>query len=40
MDGKGRLLQFIAVEEAPGAWRVFHAMGVTKSVLRELGLGR
>ena len=39
IDGKGRLLQYITVEDAPGAWQVFHAMGVTKGVLRELGLG-
>lgn len=40
MDTKGRLLEFIAVEEQPHGWLVFHAMAATKKVLHELGLGR
>lgn len=38
LDGKGRLLQFVAINEGPESWLVFHAMGATTKVLRELGL--
>ncbi|MCL2787379.1 MAG: hypothetical protein FWD59_02630 [Micrococcales bacterium] len=39
LDGRGRLLEFVAIETAPGQWLVYHAMPVTKSVLNEVGLG-
>ena len=38
LDGRGRLLEFVAVEETTEVWLVFHACVVTKSVLGELGL--
>jgi hypothetical protein len=40
LDEQGRLLQFIAVEEPPGSWLIFHCIPATKGVLAELGLGR
>ncbi|MCI1747205.1 MAG: hypothetical protein LKI24_03280 [Acidipropionibacterium sp.] len=40
LDEQGRLLQFIAVEEPPRSWLIFHCMPATKGVLAELGLGR
>ena len=40
MDTNGRLLEFIAIEERPDQWLVFHVMPATKSVLQELGLRR
>jgi hypothetical protein len=40
MDAAGRLLEFVAVEEQPDEWLVFHAMAATGKVLREVGLGR
>ncbi len=40
MDRKGRLLEFIAVEDEPDGWLVFHAMVATTKVLNEVGLGR
>jgi hypothetical protein len=40
MDTAGRLLEFVAVEEQPDEWLVFHAMAATGKVLREVGLGR
>lgn len=40
MDRKGRLLEFIAVEDEPDGWLVFHAMVATRKVLKEVGLGR
>ncbi|PXA77061.1 hypothetical protein DCC24_05560 [Auritidibacter sp. NML100628] len=40
MDRKGRLLEFIAVEDEPDGWLVFHAMVATTKVLNEVGLER
>jgi len=40
MDERGRLLQYIAVENEPNGWLVFHSMPATTKVLRELGLRR
>lgn len=39
-DGSGRLLEYIAVEDEPDGWLVFHAMPVTTKVLTEVGLRR
>ena len=39
VDTKGRLLEFIAIEENGGDWLVFHAAPATKGVLDEVGLG-
>lgn len=39
-DASGRLLEYIAVENEPNGWLVFHAMPVTKKVLIEVGLRR
>lgn len=38
MDRQGRLLEFIAVEDEPDGWLVFHAMLATVKVLQEIGL--
>ena len=40
MDHKGRLLEFVAVEDEPDGWLVFHSMVATAKVLHEIGLGR
>ncbi|GAA2027693.1 hypothetical protein GCM10009720_04270 [Yaniella flava] len=40
IDGQGRLLEFVAVEDEPDGWLVFHAMIATTKVLNELGLRR
>lgn len=40
VDRRGRLLEFIAVEDEPGGWLVFHAMIATQKVLNEVGLRR
>ena len=40
MDASGRLLEFIAVEQGPDEWLVFHAMAATNKVLKEIGLRR
>lgn len=40
MDHHGRLLEFIAVEDEPDGWLVFHAMIATTKILHEVGLGR
>ena len=40
MDRKGRLLEFIAVEDEPDGWLVFHSMVATTKVINEVGLGR
>jgi len=40
LDTQGRLLEFIAVEDEPDGWLVFHAMLATANVLNEIGLGR
>lgn len=39
-DARGRLLEYIAVEDEPDGWLVFHAMPVTTKVLIEVGLRR
>ena len=39
-DASGRLLEYIAVEDEPDGWLVFHAMPATKKVLIEVGLRR
>ena len=39
-DAGGRLLEYIAVEDEPDGWLVFHAMPVTTKVLVEVGLRR
>lgn len=38
IDGRGRLLEYVAVELRHGEWLIFHAMGATGAVLREVGL--
>jgi hypothetical protein len=38
LDGSGRLLGFVAVENEPDGWLVFHAMPTIDKVLREVGL--
>lgn len=40
MDRKGRLLEFVAVEDEPDGWLIFHAMVATAKVLNEVGIGR
>ena len=40
MDSKGRLLQYVAIDEGSDQWLIFHAMQATTKVLREVGLGR
>lgn len=40
MDAGGRLLEYIAVEDEPDGWLIFHAMPATKHVLIEVGLRR
>lgn len=39
-DTHGRLLEYIAVENEPDGWLVFHAMPATNKVLTEVGLRR
>ncbi len=39
-DASGRLLEYIAVEDEPDGWLVFHAMPATNKVLTEVGLRR
>ncbi|KAA9108548.1 hypothetical protein F6B43_12425 [Microbacterium rhizomatis] len=39
-DTSGRLLEYIAVEDEPDGWLIFHAMPATKKVLIEVGLRR
>lgn len=39
-DGQGRLLEYIAVENEPDGWLVFHAMLATTKVMVEVGLRR
>jgi hypothetical protein len=39
-DAGGRLLEYVAVEEEPDGWLVFHAMPATKKVMTEVGLRR
>lgn len=40
VDAHGRLLEYVAVEDEPDGWLVFHSMCATKKVLVEVGLGR
>lgn len=40
IDARGRLLEYLAVEDEPDGWLVFHAMLATKKVLIEIGLRR
>ena len=40
VDPYGRLLEFIAVEQEPDGWLIFHAMPATNKVLIEVGLKR
>lgn len=39
-DGTGRLLEYIAVENEPDGWLIFHSMPATTKVLIEVGLRR
>lgn len=39
-DATARLLEYIAVEQEPDGWLVFHAMPATTKVLVEVGLRR
>ena len=39
-DSGGRLLEYVAVEDEPDGWLVFHAMPATNKVLTEVGLRR
>ena len=38
LDTNGRLLEFIALEDEPDGWLIFHAMSATTKVLKEVGL--
>lgn len=38
IDGKGRLLEWVAVENQTDGWLIFHAMQATTKVLIEVGL--
>lgn len=40
IDNNGRLLEFVAVERELDEWLIFHCAPPSKSVLKELGLGR
>jgi len=40
MDGHGRLLEYIAIEQDNGDWLIFHAMLATTKVMVETGLRR
>ena len=40
VDGRGRLLEYVTVEDEPDGWLVFHAMQATAKVLTEVGLRR
>lgn len=39
-DTRGRLLEYVAVEDEPDGWLVFHAMHATSRTLIEVGLRR
>lgn len=39
-DSSGRLLEYIAVEDEPDGWLIFHCMRATNKVLNEIGSGR
>lgn len=38
VDAQGRLLEYVAVENEPDGWLVFHAMLASAKTLEELGL--
>lgn len=38
VDAKGRLLEYVAVENEPDGWLVYHAAPATTKVLNEVGL--
>ena len=40
LDDHGRLLEFVAVEQARDEWLIYHCAPPTKGVLKELGLRR
>jgi len=40
VDGKGRLLEYVAIETGEDRWLVFHAMRASAKVLIETGLRR
>ncbi|CCH77652.1 conserved hypothetical protein [Nostocoides japonicum T1-X7] len=40
VDPHGQLLEYVAVEDEPGGWLIYHAMPATTKVLREVGLRR
>ena len=40
VDSKGRLLEYVAINDGPEQWLIFHAMQATTRVLREVGLRR
>ena len=40
LDGRGRLLEYVAVETGVDQWLIFHAMPATTKTLNETGLGR
>lgn len=39
-DSSARLLEYIAVEDEPDGWLIFHSMPATAKVLVEVGLRR
>jgi hypothetical protein len=39
-DTSGRLVEYVAVEDEPDGWLVFHTMPATTKVLIEVGLRR
>lgn len=39
IDATGRLLEYVAVEDEPDGWLIYHAMPATRKVLIEVGLG-
>lgn len=38
LDGRSRLLQYVAIETGPDEWLIFHAMPATTKVMKEVGL--
>ncbi len=40
LDGKNRLLEYVAIETGRDEWLIFHAMPATTKVLLEIGLKR
>jgi hypothetical protein len=40
IDGHGRVLQWVAVDQGADAWLVIHCSPATVSVLEELGIGQ